>query len=272
MMLECPICARVRPNGPEAQLVSAWDGVQMAVPREHGVVSSELKQTLQKLLLMYARKHQRNGMFDDRPHHGIVGHYAARWETINSAALSFTPQELADALAMRTQEAIEWFHDSARVMLGDPTVRTIPDDEVHQRVMGMQYVMDKEIMRINGGGPITRLIDPGTMDGYDDFLEWYEGMLARRGTTTVYESAETVLRYDLTALPFEQQRALVEQWERIHLDYLAAHPEIGYDIDGGYLRRPYLIFDRKALSAAWKMPDLALGYYDFSASYREDYP
>ena len=230
------------------------------------------RERARQLLVLYAEKHQCNGMFDDRP--SIPSHYAARWEPLTHAVGHIVPQELADQLAELTQEAIEWFHDPAHVLLGDPTVRVIPDDEVHTRIMGMQYAMDKEVMRINGGGQIMSLVNPETMEGYDQFIEWYELSLARRMTSPSYSLealgfyAETVERYDLTKLPYEQQRALVERWERAHIDYLAAHLDVGYDVDGGYLRQPYRIFDREELKpASWSAYDPSQQYTHYFYDY-----
>jgi hypothetical protein len=249
----------------------------MAAPREHilyAEATPELKKQCAQLMIMFAEKHGRNGMLDDRPRYGMTGHYSARWEPIDNSIITAVPQELADKLALLTQEAIAWFHDPAHVLLGDPTVRVIPDDEVKQRVMGMQYAMDKEVMRINGGGSITQLVNPETMEGYDQFLEWYERNLAERETSPSYGTVETVRRYDLTALPYEQQRALVERWERAHLDFLATHPEIGYDVDGGYLRRPYRVFDRHALrkASAWPSVPVRTYYGGMTYDYGEDFP
>jgi len=47
------------------------------------------------------------------------------------------------------------------------------------------------------------------------------------------------MEYDITALPFDRQRAWCERVERIWLDWLAAHPEWRYDPARGLVHREH---------------------------------
>lgn len=115
------------------------------------------------------------------------------------------PQAVADAMAAEAQRAAEWFHDAGDVYLGDPTVRSIPDEEVRERIAGWQAEYDKEVSRYNRGQSDERKL----------------------------------LRYVLADLPFERQRALVERWERIWKDWMEANPGWIYDSTIGFVHERY---------------------------------
>ncbi len=108
------------------------------------------------------------------------------------------PKAIANALADICQEAITWFHDPSHVFLGDPDVRTIPDEEARSRIAGYQMELDKELRRV-------RRLPPG-LGGAKEPI------------------GDDVLGYVLSDMPFARQRALVERWERVWTDWLAAHP------------------------------------------------
>ena len=115
------------------------------------------------------------------------------------------PQAVANVMADEVVKAVEWFYDLDHVYLGDPTVRSIPDDEVRDRIEGWQREYDKEVARYN-----RRLPDEN-----------------RR------------LRYVLADMPFERQRALVENWEHIWMSWLAENPDWHCDEGEGFLHKTY---------------------------------
>jgi len=115
------------------------------------------------------------------------------------------PQVVADAMAAEVQLAVEWFHNADDVYLGDPTVRTIPDEDVRGRIAAWQVEYDKEVNRYNKG----------------------------------QSDARTLLRYIVSDLPFERQRALVERWERIWQDWIDANPGWNYDSEIGFIHTKY---------------------------------
>lgn len=115
------------------------------------------------------------------------------------------PQALADAMAAEVVRAVEWFHDPDDAFLGDPTVRSIPDWEVAERVVGWQNEYAKEVNRYNRGMP-----PQGVLVGYV-----------------------------LVDLPFERQRALVERWERLWRDWLEANPDWVCEPSGGFVHKRY---------------------------------
>lgn len=115
------------------------------------------------------------------------------------------PQVVADAMAAEAQRAAEWFHNPDDVYLGDPTVRSIPDEEVRERIADWQAEYDKEVNRYNRGQSDER----------------------------------TLLRYVLVDLPFARQRVLVERWERIWKDWMDANPEWVYDTTAGFVHKRY---------------------------------
>jgi hypothetical protein len=242
----CPVCTYMKQaRGPDVQILldrrhslsrPPGSGMVTAVTRKHMPVDLDpARARAEELLVLYAEKHRLPGMLDGRPAQGLYSHWRACWVPINNLAIPTFPHELAGMMAYETQQAVEWFHDRSHVLVGDSTVRSIPDDEVDERIAGMQYAIDKEVMRIDHGGVISDYVDPETMVGYGTFHDWYGAAAGEEGAT---------LRYDLAAMPRERQRALVERWERAHLDFLAAHQDIGYDRDYGYLRRPFRVFDR----------------------------
>lgn len=118
------------------------------------------------------------------------------------------PRQLADDVAATCQEAVRWFHEPGHVFLGDPTVRTVPDEEVRERIAGYQSELDAEWRRV-----------------------------VRIPANDVRAPAPTgpdVLKYELSEMPFARQRALVERWERSWTDWLTAHP--GWMVtDGGFI-------------------------------------
>lgn len=107
------------------------------------------------------------------------------------------PRQLADDMAAACQEAVRWFHDPDHVFLGDPEVRSVPDDEVRERIAGYQEELDKEWLRVSRLHPTS---SPTAPTGPD------------------------TLKYGLSEMPFARQRALVERWERSWTDWLKAHP------------------------------------------------
>ena len=115
------------------------------------------------------------------------------------------PQAVADAMAAEVQCAVEWFYNPDDVYLGDPTVRSIPDEEARERIAGWQAEYDKEVNRYNRG----------------------------------QADARKLLCYVLTDLPFERQRALVERWERIWLDWIKTNPGWIYKSDSGFIHERY---------------------------------
>lgn len=115
------------------------------------------------------------------------------------------PQVTADAMAAEAQRALEWFHDPDDVYLGDPTVRSIPDEEVRERIAGWQAEYDKEVNRYNKG----------------------------------QSDARKLVRYVLADMPFERQRVLVERWERIWIDWQEANPDWIYKADIGFVHKKY---------------------------------
>ena len=115
------------------------------------------------------------------------------------------PQAVANAMADEAQRAVEWFHNQEDVYLGDPTVHSISDEEVRERIAGWQAEYDKEVNRYNRG-----------------------------------QSEESKLAYYVLAdLPFERQRSLVERWERIWIDWMASNPEWVYDSEAGLVNKKY---------------------------------
>lgn len=115
------------------------------------------------------------------------------------------PQVVADAMAAEVVGAVEWFHDPDNVYLGDPSVRSIPDGEVRDRIAGWQAEYDKEVARYNRSLP-------------EDL---------RR------------LRYVLADLPFGRQRALAERWERIWGDWMVANPGWSAESGDGFVHENY---------------------------------
>ena len=96
--------------------------------------------------------------------------------------------------------ALSWFHDRENFKFaGVSECADVTDEEVPIRIEGFQTGYDKEYYRPRGGHPL---------------LEW---------------------RYDWTALPFWIQRALVERWEKLHRDFLKAHPEYHFHPLDGYV-------------------------------------
>lgn len=242
---ECGLCVSgTMKDGPAVQLLTCPScRVPTAVPREHYTqenLPAEVREAAADLLVANAEETRLSGMFDGTADTGsLSSHWRAHWRSLEHGLDNF-PQELANGMTQLAQEAIRWFHDRDRVLPGDPMVRAIPDDEVRERIRGFQYAMDKEVYQTVGrAGRITRLIDPETMEGYEEFLAWYAGYKAALPANETYR----VLRYDLAAMPYERQRALVERWERLHADYLRAHPELAYHLRYGYVGVPYRIFD-----------------------------
>jgi len=60
---------------------------------------------------------------------------------------------------------------------------------------------------------------------------------AQEGYHREAKNRQGLLEYDITALPFDRQRAWCERVERIWSDWLAAHPEWRYDTEHGLVHR-----------------------------------
>ena len=99
-------------------------------------------------------------------------------------------------MTLAAQDFCRWFHGSQMRLAGESTVRDISDTEVQERIEGF-------------------------VDGY---LKEYNRM----------ERWEKP--YDLRELPFPLQRALVERWEKLHLDWLCDNPEYEYSVAGGFTK------------------------------------
>ncbi len=124
------------------------------------------------------------------------------------------PQELADSIAMATQDAVQWFHDPSVTIQAVWTEAELTDDDVRERIKGYQLVMDREIARLSGHsyteGWAWRL-KPGWEKIHDEWIVSFNAYIdTPEGRETVL--FQNVWRYDLSALPFPLQRSLVSQW------------------------------------------------------------
>lgn len=266
----CRLCRATQPDGAPVQVTRCLQcGVPLAIARDHvewNEVDDTLRDEAKRLLLEVADEMRLTGMFSDTADSSsMTQHYRAHWRPIAQPIKRF-PQVLADAMAKETQEAVQWFHDRDHAFYGDPGVRAIPDDEVAERIAGMQFAMDKEIYQtIARAGTIEGIIDPETMEGYERFLRWYAEEHKPESDRRAGEAGSAtygypVLRYDLSAMPPERQRALVERWERSHRTFLADHPDINYHPEVGYLTTPYRIYGPPETGEVWGSWTTYLGY------------
>ncbi len=141
---------------------------------------------------------------------------------LNPTPYCLMPQELADQLALVTDDATLWFHDHSHVVQVDkPELEPIKDSEVHDRIQGMQYGMDREIARLvafqYGAAWNWRFDD----DWRDKHIKWVKAFNAKL-TDPMFAALvrqKKVWRYDLSAMPWINQYNLCVRWQRIWAEW-----------------------------------------------------
>lgn len=121
------------------------------------------------------------------------------------------PQELADAWTEVMTEAVRALHEEGYEM--QPAmdyIDDLTDEQVDKRIANYQVGYDKEYDR-----------RARTQGGWSDLEPDSEGGYAK-------------LRYRFADMPRAVQRAVVSHWDRIHHEYLAAHPDVHYLPSVGY--------------------------------------
>ena len=123
----------------------------------------------------------------------------------------FMPQPLADAITEVAQSAVAWFHDHSVTLTAVPTATPITDEQVRERIQGFQFAMDREIARCQDfrfEGAWEWRWDADWKEKHNEwiaaYMEW--DAVAKPGHS---------LRYDLSALPFQMQRAICTRWQRL---------------------------------------------------------
>ena len=132
------------------------------------------------------------------------------------------PQRLADAIAMEAEDASKWFFDpSFGIYMAVSTREIVTTEDVHRRIQGFQYGMDREVARLHGfeftGGWAWRF-DNSWRETYEKWVISY-----KLNHEPVCEHEKNA-RLDLTELPFHIQRALVTRWQRLW-EYYDSNPE-----------------------------------------------
>lgn len=153
--------------------------------------------------------------------------YAALFQAayLKPRPYALMPQELAAQLTMVTDAATKWFHDhSVVVQLSSPELEEITDQQVRDRIQGMQYSMDREIARLAsheyGAAWNWRFDD----DWRERHNEWVESYNQRVGADPLFASHVKMLkvwRYDLSAMPWMNQYNLCVRWQQIWAQWKA---------------------------------------------------
>ncbi len=156
--------------------------------------------------------------------YGFPGMYAAMFQSayLNPTPYCLMPQELADQLALVCDDATLWFHDHSHVVQVDkPELEPIKDSEVHDRIQGMQYSMDREIARLVAfqyGAAWNWRFD---LDWRDKHIAWVKAFNAEltKPEFAAQVRKTHVWRYDLSAMPWINQYNLCVRWQRIWAEW-----------------------------------------------------
>lgn len=156
---------------------------------------------------------------------GISAMYAAMYQSAYASPTPYSliPQELADQLAEVCDDATLWFHDHSHVVqLHDPELENITNEQVHDRIQGMQYAMDREIARLVP----FRYHDVWKWRFDDDWRErhreWVEAFIAKLAEPQFATRVKIthVWRYDLSSMPWLNQYNLCVRWQQIWAKWL----------------------------------------------------
>ncbi len=156
--------------------------------------------------------------------YGFPAMYAGMFDSayLNPTPYCLMPQELADQLALVTDDATLWFHDHSHVVQIDrPELEPIKDSEVHDRIQGMQYSMDREIARLTAfqyGAAWNWRFDA---DWRDQHIQWVRDFNAKLADPefALKVRKTKVWRYDLSAMPWINQYNLCVRWQRIWAEW-----------------------------------------------------
>ncbi len=156
--------------------------------------------------------------------YGFPGIYAAMFQSayLNPTPYCLMPQELADQLALVTDDATLWFHDHTHVVQVDrPELEPITDQEVHDRIQGMQYSMDREIARLSPfqyGAAWNWRFDADWREKHTQWVNDFNAELTKPEFATKVREAH-VWRYDLSKMPWINQYNLCVRWQRIWAEW-----------------------------------------------------
>ncbi len=156
--------------------------------------------------------------------YGFPGMYAGMFQSayLNPTPYCLMPQELADQLALVCDDATLWFHDHSHVVQVDkPELEPITDDQVRDRIQGMQYSMDREIARLVAfqyGAAWNWRFDADWRDKHTAWVIAFNAELTKPEFATQVRKTH-VWRYDLSAMPWVNQYNLCVRWQRIWAEW-----------------------------------------------------
>ncbi len=156
--------------------------------------------------------------------YGFPGMYAGMFQSayLNPTPYSLMPQELADQLALVCDDATLWFHDHSHVVqVNKPELEPILDSEVHDRIQGMQYSMDREIARLVAFQYSEAWKWRFDLDWREKHMEWVKAFNAEltKPEFAAQVRKTHVWRYDLSAMPWVNQYNLCVRWQRIWAEW-----------------------------------------------------
>jgi hypothetical protein len=135
------------------------------------------------------------------------------------------PQKLADAITKEADLACAWFFDPNFVytdFMSVPTRSPILDAEVHDRIQGFQYGMDREIARLHHFEFIQGWAWRFDDNWRDMHSAWVENYKTNHEPVCEHNdplAPSAHLRLDLTELPWIIRRALATRWQRLWESY-----------------------------------------------------
>ncbi len=156
--------------------------------------------------------------------YGFPGMYAGMFQSayLNPTPYCLMPQELADQLVLVCDDATLWFHDHSHVVQVDkPELEPITDDQVKDRIQGMQYSMDREIARLAGFQYPTAWnwrFDADWRDKHNEWVVNYNAEITKPEFAARVKKAH-VWRYDLSAMPWINQYNLCVRWQHIWAEW-----------------------------------------------------